>query len=86
MSAEAMRDVKASSAPLRPVQLGPADVLLERKADGTLYLRSPHTLDSYPDKLTQRLEHWAEAAPDRVFLAQRAADGVVAEAELTLRR
>jgi feruloyl-CoA synthase len=75
MSAEAMRDVKASSAPLRPVKLGPADVLLERKADGTLYLRSPHRLDSYPDKLTQRLEHWAEVAPDRVFLAQRATDG-----------
>ena len=57
MSAEAMRDVKASGAPLRPVRLGPADVLLDRKADGTLYLRSPHKLDSYPDKLTQRLEH-----------------------------
>ena len=70
-----MRDVKASSAPLRPVRLGPPDVLLERKADGTLYLRSPHKLDSYPEKLTQRLEHWADVAPDRVFLAQRAADG-----------
>jgi feruloyl-CoA synthase len=75
MSAETMRDTKAASAPLRPVRLGPADVLLERRADGTIYLRSPHKLDSYPDKLTERLEHWAEAAPDRVFLAQRAADG-----------
>ncbi len=75
MSAEAMRDVKASSAPLRPVRLGPADVLLERKADGTIYLRSPHPLGAYPAKLTQRLEHWAKAAPDRVFLAQRTADG-----------
>jgi feruloyl-CoA synthase len=75
MSAEAMRDVKASSAPLRPVRLGPANVLLERKADGTIYLRSPHPLGADPAKLTQRLEHWADAAPDRVFLAQRAADG-----------
>ena len=40
-----------------------------------IYLRSPHPLDAYPDKLTQRLEHWAKAAPDRVFLAQRAPDG-----------
>ena len=73
--AEAMRDMKAASAPLRPVRLGPADVLLDRKADGTIHLRSPHRLEAYPDRLTQRLEHWAGAAPDRVFLAQRAADG-----------
>ena len=39
------------------------------------YLRSPHPLDAYPEKLTERLAHWAKAAPDRVFLAQRAADG-----------
>ncbi len=57
------------------MRLGPADVLLDRKADGTIYLRSPHQLGAYPDKLTQRLEHWAKAAPDRVFLAQRTADG-----------
>ncbi len=49
--------------------------MLDRKPDGTIYLRSPHPLGPYPDKLTQRLEHWAKAAPDRVFLAQRAADG-----------
>ena len=70
-----MRDMNAASAPLRPVRLGPADVLLDRKTDGTIILRSPHPLDSYPQKLTERLEHWAKAAPDRVFLAQRAADG-----------
>src|SRR5882724_10698576 len=73
--AEAMRHTTAASAPLRPVRLGPSDVTLERKPDGTLYLRSPHPLERYPDKLTQRLEHWAKAAPDRVFLAQRARDG-----------
>src|SRR3954453_23373206 len=70
-----MRDTKAASAPLRPVRLRPAGVLLDRKADGTIILRSPHRLDAYPQKLTERLEHWAKAAPDRVFLAQRAADG-----------
>src|SRR3954465_15542590 len=70
-----MRDTKAAAAPLRPVRLGPADVLLERNADGTIILRSPHKLDAYPQKLTERLEHWAKAAPDRVFLAQPAADG-----------
>ena len=70
-----MRETKAASAPLRKVKLGPADVLLDRRADGTIILRSPHPLGAYPQKLTQRLEHWAKAAPDRVFLAQRARDG-----------
>ena len=73
--AEAVRNTSAANAPLRPVRLGPSDVTVERKPDGTLYLRSPHPLDVYPDKLTLRLEHWAKAAPDRVYLAQRTGDG-----------
>jgi feruloyl-CoA synthase len=75
MTAEAARETRAAAAPLRSVKLGPAGVLMERKPDGTLYLRSPHPLEPYPDKLTQRLEHWANATPDRVFLAQRTAAG-----------
>jgi feruloyl-CoA synthase len=73
--ADAAREARASAAPLRPVRLGPADVVLDRKADGTIHLRSPHQLEQYPEKLTQRLEHWAKAAPDRVFIAQRTAAG-----------
>ena len=65
----------ASAAPLRPVRLGPADVTLDRKPDGTILLRSPHALERYPAKLTERLQHWAKAAPDRVFIAQRTAAG-----------
>src|SRR5262245_32646018 len=73
--ADAMRSTNAANAPLRPARLGPSDVQVDRKPDGTLYLRSPHPLEPYPDKLTLRLQHWAEAAPDRIFLAQRTADG-----------
>ncbi len=62
-------------APLRPVRLGPADVAVERRADGTILLRSPHPLPPHPEKLTARLVHWAKAAPDRLFLAQRDAAG-----------
>src|SRR4029077_6379833 len=32
-------------------------------------------LPGYPDKLTDRLVHWAHVAPERVFMAERAADG-----------
>jgi len=66
---------------LRPVKLGPADVLVERRADGAVLMRSPHGLQPYPQNLTERLMHWAEAAPKRVFLAQR--DGLGAWRTLT---
>jgi feruloyl-CoA synthase len=59
----------------RPVRLGPADVLVEHRADGAIHLRSPHEHGPYPRKLTERLAHWAERAPERVFLAQRDESG-----------
>jgi feruloyl-CoA synthase len=73
--AEAVRTTRTNEAPLRPVKLGPMDCVLERRGDGAIIMRSPHPLERYPEKLTQRLEHWAHAASDRVFLAQRMASG-----------
>ncbi|MBI1205582.1 MAG: AMP-binding protein [Rhodopseudomonas sp.] len=61
--------------PLRQVALGPQDVIVERRADGCILLRSPQPLGPYPDKLTERLTHWASTAPDRVLFAQRDAAG-----------
>src|SRR6185436_14743749 len=51
----------------------PADTLIERRADGCILARSPHPLGAYPAKITERLDHWAQVAPDRVFLADRRA-------------
>jgi feruloyl-CoA synthase len=53
----------------------PADIIVERQTDGTIRARSPHALGPYPERITDRLNHWALAAPDRPFLAARAADG-----------
>jgi feruloyl-CoA synthase len=53
------------------VKLGPREVSVEKRGDGSVLLRSPHALGPYPKKMTGRLEHWARAAPERVFLAQR---------------
>jgi feruloyl-CoA synthase len=65
----------APLAPMRPVRLGPRDVLVDRPGDGTIHMRSPHPLPPYPTKITERLEHWAAVAPERTFLAQRDATG-----------
>lgn len=59
----------------RQVKLGALDPRVERRADGTMVVRSAQRLARYPEKMTECLERWAEAAPGRVFLAQRAADG-----------
>jgi feruloyl-CoA synthase len=75
MTAEPMRATASATAPLRPVRLAPAECLIDRRPDGTIHIHSPHKLEACPDKLTQRLEHWANVAPERIFLAQRAADG-----------
>ena len=61
----------SATAPLRAVKLGPTDVMIERRGDGTILMRSPHALPPYPRMLTERLVHWSKVAPDRVFLAQR---------------
>ena len=75
MSTAPAKSRSGEQAPLRPVRLGPASVEVERKPDGTILLRSPRALDPYPEKLTERLAHWGEAAPERIFLAQRDCTG-----------
>jgi feruloyl-CoA synthase len=64
-----------SRPPLRPVRLGAADVIVERRPDGALLMRSPHALAPYPEKITERLAYWAKGRPERVFLGQRDATG-----------
>ena len=67
--------MRSPTAPLRAVKLGPADVVVERRGDGAILMCSPHALPPYPRMLSERLVHWAKAAPDRIFLAQRDAAG-----------
>jgi feruloyl-CoA synthase len=64
-----------AAASLRDVRFGPRDVTMTRAADGVIYVRPVHKLDPYPAKLTEKLEHWAHASPDRVFMGQRNAAG-----------
>jgi hypothetical protein len=60
---------------LRDVRLGPFGLVAERLPDGAIYARSPHPLGQHPSRLTERLEHWAERAPERTFLARRDDEG-----------
>lgn len=59
------------SIPVRKIPLGSAAVLVARRQDGAILLRSPDPLGPYPATITDRLVRWAAECPQRVFLAQR---------------
>jgi feruloyl-CoA synthase len=60
-----------SDARLRPISFCDPAVTIDRRDDGTIYLRPRLALGGYPERLTDRLHHWATAAPDRIFMAER---------------
>ena len=51
---------------------GRADVVVERRSDGAILMRSPHPLPPYPENLTERLVHWAEGRA-RIACSSRSA-------------
>jgi feruloyl-CoA synthase len=73
MSAKPNISVPAASsdAPLRPISFGDPAVSIDRRDDGTIYLRPRIALGAYPVRLTDRLHHWAKSEPDRIFMAER---------------
>ena len=60
---------------IRPVHLGPIGATARRGEDGAVYLKALQPLGGYPVRLTDCLDRWADEAPDRTFLAERAGDG-----------
>jgi feruloyl-CoA synthase len=64
-----------SEAPLRAISFGDPAVSIDRRKDGTIYLRPKIALGEYPERLTDRLRHWANAEPHRIFMAERDTGG-----------
>lgn len=58
-----------------PVPLGRNSVDITHEPGGVVHVRPTEPLPPYPDKLTERLLHWAEVAPDRVYMAERGSAG-----------
>ena len=61
----------------RPLKFGVTRVSLRDGARGTHYLRAEQDLQAFPDRLTDRMQHWAQAKPTHTFMARRVknADG-----------
>src|ERR1700686_2490211 len=64
-----------SDAPLPPISFGDPAVSIDRRDDGTIYLRPKIALGEYPARITDRLHHWAKTEPSRIFMAERDTGG-----------
>ena len=56
----------------RPLKFGVTRVAVRDGAPGVHYLRAEQPLQAYPERMTERLQHWAQTRPDQLFLARRA--------------
>ncbi|WP_316159135.1 MULTISPECIES: feruloyl-CoA synthase [unclassified Bradyrhizobium] len=61
----------ASVHPLRAISFNDPAVTVDRRDDGTIYLRPKQPLGDYPPRITDRLHHFAKTTPERVFMAER---------------
>src|SRR5689334_8441086 len=57
------------------MRFAPAQVELEKRADGALLLRSPQKLGPYSRCITEWLVQWSDQTPSRPFLAERKGEG-----------
>ncbi|NRR33122.1 feruloyl-CoA synthase [Oxalobacteraceae bacterium] len=66
----------ASSSPrYRALAFGINGVHVEAREDGVQQVRTRQDLQAYPERLGDRLRHWAAVAPERSYMARRGADG-----------
>lgn len=70
-----------SSPKFRPLRFGVTRVILKDGAPGTHYLTADQELQAYPERLTDRLQHWAKHKPTQTLFARRIklADGSLGE-------
>ncbi|MEQ3745314.1 MAG: feruloyl-CoA synthase [Henriciella sp.] len=62
---------ETSHVAFREVPYLPQKLDIERREDGTILLTNGQPLKDYPPHMLWPLNHWAEHAPDRTWLAQR---------------
>ena len=60
-----------AQAPYLELDTIPISIDKEVRQDGSVLIHSTIPLEPGPVKLTERLQHWAEVSPDKVFLGQR---------------
>jgi feruloyl-CoA synthase len=69
--------IAVTTARYRPLKFGVTRGVLREGAPGVRYLEAETPLQPYCERITERLLHWADVAPERTLIArrQRLADG-----------
>lgn len=62
------------TAPLREVQLWDATVKSSTQPDGSILVWQEQPLNAYPERLSDRIKHWAQVTPDKIWMAERDAN------------
>jgi feruloyl-CoA synthase len=70
-----------STTTFRPLKFGVTRVTLRDGQAGTHYLQAEQALAPYPERLTDRLQQWAQTRPAQTFMARRVklADGTLGD-------
>ncbi len=64
-----------SDAKMRDVAFWDVDIAWEKRPDGTILVWQTGDLPPYPNRLSDKIKHWANATPDQVWMAERGPDG-----------
>ena len=68
-------EIRAQTAPFRDARYAPRRLEVEHRAGGEMVLTNPTPYSSAFQTMTAALSHWAKAAPDRAWLAERSGEG-----------
>ncbi|MFZ9511368.1 MAG: feruloyl-CoA synthase, partial [Burkholderiaceae bacterium] len=60
-----------STPKFRPMTFGVTRVVMRDGTPGTRYMQADQALREFPQRLTDRLKHWAQTDPQRSFMARR---------------
>ena len=56
---------------MRDIKLWSPKLEWQERSDGSILIWREDPLGPYPGKITERFAHWAETAPDRIWMAER---------------
>jgi len=60
---------------LRPVELWQPEIVWETREDGSILVSQKGELAAYPLRISDRIAHWADVTPNKVWMAERPAPG-----------
>jgi feruloyl-CoA synthase len=73
--AQPQREPGTAESPYRKVKVGRFNYSFERRPDGAIIIKPDTDVGPYGTRFTDRLIHWADKTPDRLFMADRGRDG-----------